>query len=355
MGSDKRLRFAVIGAGLIGPRHAQTVMESPDTELVAIVDPLESSATLARDLDTAHYQSVTDLLASPAKPDAAIICTPNHLHVPLAKKLASAGVHVLVEKPVSVDITSGKDLVRHVSATGVRALVGHHRRFNPYMVAAKAVVSSGTLGTIMAVNGLWALRKPDEYFQHPAAWRQTEAGGVVLINMVHEVDLLHFLFGPITSVHAEKTLSQRRFEADEGAALTLRFRSGVVGSFVVADTVASPWNFESGTGENPMIPKAGQDCYRILGTDGSLSVPDMTVWSYGTAPKSWTSELVQETMPVENGTPFERQLEHFVGVIRGQEVPSCTLQAGLGALMVCEAIRRALKDNSTVQVEQFSL
>ncbi|KAG7111174.1 hypothetical protein HYQ44_009369 [Verticillium longisporum] len=117
------------------------------------------------------------------------------------------------------------------------------------MVAAKTVVSSGTLGTIVAVNGLWALRKPDEYFQHPAAWRQTEAGGVVLINMVHKVDLLRFLFGPITSVHAEKTLSQRGFEADEGAALTLRFRSGVVGSFVLADTVASPWNFESGRGD----------------------------------------------------------------------------------------------------------
>ncbi|PNH41740.1 hypothetical protein VD0004_g5439 [Verticillium dahliae] len=117
------------------------------------------------------------------------------------------------------------------------------------MVAAKTVVSSGTLGTIVAVNGLWALRKPDEYFQHPAAWCQTEAGGVVLINMVHEVDLLRFLFGPITSVHAEKTLSQRGFEADEGAALTLRFRSGVVGSFVLADTVASLWNFESGTGD----------------------------------------------------------------------------------------------------------
>ncbi|KAF3355380.1 hypothetical protein VdG1_04065 [Verticillium dahliae VDG1] len=233
MGSDKRIRFAVIGAGLIGPRHAQTVMENPDTELVAIVDPLESNATLARDLDIAHYQS---------------------LHVPLAKQLASAGVHVLVEKPVSVDITSGKDLARHVSATGV-------------------LVSSGTLGTIVAVNGLWALRKPDEDFQHPAAWCQTEAGGVVLINMVHEVDLLRFLFGPITSVHAEKTLSQRGFEADEGgfeadegAALTLRFRSGVVGSFVLADT-------------------AGQDFYRIPGTDGSLGVPDMRIMCVNCQPR----------------------------------------------------------------------
>ncbi|KAM9874756.1 hypothetical protein VDGL01_11199 [Verticillium dahliae] len=224
MGSDKRIRFAVIGAGLIGPRHAQTVMENPDTELVAIVDPLESNATLARDLDIAHYQS---------------------LHVPLAKQLASAGVHVLVEKPVSVDITSGKDLARHVSATGV------HSRLVRY--AGDDRGRQRALGPPQAGRVLPA----------SAAWRQTEAGGVVLINMVHEVDLLHFLFGPITSVHAEKTLSQRGFEADEGAALTLRFRSGVVGSFVLADT----------------------DFYRIPGTDGSLGVPDMRIMCVNCQPR----------------------------------------------------------------------
>ncbi|KAM0286466.1 hypothetical protein ACHAQH_000892 [Verticillium albo-atrum] len=296
-------KIAVIGAGLIGPRHAQTVIKNPDTELVAIVDPTEVSAALSVELQTNHYPSVTDLLASPDKPDAAIICTPNHLHVPLAKELASAGVHVLVEKPVSVDVASGKDLIQHISDTGVKAL--------------------------------------------------TETGGVVLINMIHEVDLLHYLFGPITSVHAEKTISQRGFDAEEGAALTLRFKSGILESFVIADTVPSPWNFESGTGENPSIPRTGQDFYRVFGTEGSLSVPDMTIWSYRGTTKSWNSDLVKEKVQVEDGTPFESQLEHFVKVIRGQEDPSCTVQAGLGALMVCQAIRQALKDNTTVQVEEF--
>ncbi|KAM0325734.1 hypothetical protein ACHAQA_007034 [Verticillium albo-atrum] len=355
MTSRATIRFAIIGAGLIGPRHARTVVKNPETELVAIVDPMESSAVLAADLNTNYYKNIADLLRSPDKTDAAIICTPNHTHVQVAKELAAAGVHVLVEKPVSADIHNGKELVEHIATTGVKALVGHHRRFNPYMVAAKEIVSSGTLGNIIAVNGLWALQKPEEYFQAPTDWRQTKTGGVVLINMIHEVDLLHYLFGPITSVHAEKTISQRGFEAEEGAALTLRFKSGVVGSFIIADTVPSPYNFESGTGENPLIPKSGQDFYRVFGTEASLSVPDMTIWSYKGKEKSWNSELTRETVRVEEGVPFELQLEHFVKVIREQESPSCTVQAGLGALLVCQAIKEALKSNTTVRVEEFDL
>lgn len=354
--SSPRLRIAIIGAGLIGPRHAQTVVTNPCTELIAIVDPLQGGADLAARLKTVHCRTVADLLASEHKPDAAIICTPNHTHVPLAKELSSGGVHVLIEKPFSADIASGRDLLQHLETTGIKALVGHHRRFNPYMVAAKQIISSGSLGTVLAISGIWATFKPPEYFDSPAEWRRGKTGGVVLINLIHEIDLMHYLFGPIVRVHAEKTVSQRGHEAEEGAALTLRFKSGIVGTFIVTDHAPSPYNFESGTGENPLIPKTCQDFYRIFGTDATLSVPDMTMWSYkGKKQKSWHEELVRETVPVSDGVPFELQLEHFVKVIQGKEEPSCTPQAGLGALLVCEAIRKALEGNITIEVESFKL
>lgn len=353
--SVPNLRFAVIGVGLIGPRHARTVAENPDTDLVAIVDPMPAGATLSKELNCAYYKSVAELLLSPHKPDAAIVCTPNHTHVPVSEELALGGVHVLVEKPISTDITSGRRLVQSFEAASAKALVGHHRRFNPYMVAAKEIVASGSLGRVVAVNGLWTLCKPPSYFEVPTEWRQTATGGVVLINMIHEVDLLHYLFGPITTVHAEKMASQRGFDAEEGAALTLRFKSGVVGSFIVADNVPSPYNFESGTGENPLIPKTGQDFYRVFGTDATLSIPDMTVWSYRGKEKTWHQNLVQDSHPVQAAVPFKLQLEHFVRVIKGEEEPSCTPQAGLGALIVCEAIKRALDANTTIEVEPFEL
>lgn len=233
--TNEPVTFAVIGAGLIGPRHAHTVVNSSNTTLVAICDPLPHGAALATKLQTNHYKTISEMLDSPHKPQAAIICTPNHTHVAIVKQLSAAGIHVLIEKPFSTNIPDGKELIRHLETSGVKSLVGHHRRFNPYMVAAKKIISSGRLGDITAVNGLWATYKPDDYFDPPAEWRRQETGGVILINLVHEIDLLHHMFGPITRVHAEKTISRRGFKAEEGAALIFRFSSGVVGTFVVSD------------------------------------------------------------------------------------------------------------------------
>ncbi|KAK7427264.1 hypothetical protein QQZ08_006200 [Neonectria magnoliae] len=354
MSTFPKVKVAVIGVGLIGPRHARTVLQSTEADLVAVVDLMPRGKVLADELGTHYYKSVTELLESPNKPDAAIICTPNHTHVPITKELSAGGVHVLIEKPFCTDIASGKALLEHLKDTKVKAIVGHHRRFNPYMVKAKEIVSSGSLGNIVAVNGIWATFKPLDYFDPPTDWRRNKTGGVVLINMIHEVDLLQYLFGPITRIHAEKTISQRGFDAEEGAVLTIRFKSGAVGSFLVSDNLPSPYNFEAGTGENPLIPKSGQDFYRVFGTDGSLSVPDMTTWSYAGKQKSWNTELVRENVPVPEGIPFELQLSHFVRVIRHQEAPSCTAEAGLAALSVCQAIKDALEGNTTVEVEPFA-
>ncbi|MCJ1361645.1 hypothetical protein MMC16_000745 [Acarospora aff. strigata] len=351
------VEIAVIGGGLIGPRQAACVLKSPETILIALVDPAPHSERLAAELGTNHYPSVTDLLRSPHKPHAAIVCTPNHTHVPIAKELASSGVHVLVEKPISTDIESGSELIRIAEEAGIRLLVGHHRRFNPYLVATKQAVASGALGDIVAVNGLWTAIKPANYFNAPTEWRRGETGGVILINLIHEVDLMHYLFGPIVRIHAEKTCSRRGHKAEEGAALTFRFKSGVVGTFLISDNVPSPYNFEAGTGENPIIPHVGADFYRIFGTEASLSVPDMTVWSYGDdmSGKSWLNPLPQKKLSVTHAVPFDLQLAHFVRVIRGEEEPSCSGQAGLQALIVCDAVKRALGTGGTVELNMSKL
>ncbi|KAF4120587.1 Oxidoreductase family, C-terminal alpha/beta domain [Geosmithia morbida] len=308
--SSAAVKIAVVGVGLISPRHVQTVVDSPDAQIVAIVDPAPAGATLAEKHGVSHHPSVAALVDSADRPDAAIICRPNHTHAPLARELSSAGVRVLIEKPFSTDVPGGERLIEHLGKTGVRALVGHHRRFNPCIVATKDVIDSGRLGHVVAVNGIWALQKPPppEYFDGPGEWRRESAGGVVLINMIHEIDLLHHLLGPITRVHAEKTASRRGFPAKEGAALTLRFRSGAVGTFILSDNMPSPHNFESGTGENPLVPRTGQDFYRIFGTQASLSAPDMSVWSYADAAEAWGSDMVRGTAEVEPATPFDLQL-----------------------------------------------
>lgn len=349
-------RVAIIGAGLIGPRHAQSVLTNASTELVALVDPASSGAQVAQDLKTAYYASIPAMLEA-IKPDAAIVCTPNHTHVAVARELLAAGIHVLVEKPISDKLDSGRALLEFASQperAHLKLVVGHHRRFNPYVVKTKEIVASGSLGRIVAVNGLWMLFKPDTYFAPPGDWRQRKAsGGVIPINWVHDIDLLQYLFGPVARVHAEKTLPQRPdHEAEEGAALTIRFVSGVVGTFLVCDATPSPHSFETGTGENPMIPRPDGDCdfYRIFGSQASLSVPDMTRCSYDGRPeKSWSQPLAVERFPVEPATPFDLQLQHFVDVIHGAD-PVCPGEEGLRALIVCQAVREALDSGQTVDI-----
>ncbi|GAB1196401.1 hypothetical protein APSETT444_005671 [Aspergillus pseudonomiae] len=246
------LRIVIVGAGLIGPRHAKSVISNPDTELVALIDPIPNAARVAQELQTSYYPTVEAMLQAIPKPDAAIVCTPNHTHVPVSRELLASGIHVLVEKPVSDSIDNGLALL--------------------------------------------------QFAQRPE------------------------------NAHLKLLRPNPPHEAEEGAALTLRFASGVVGTFLVCDATPSPHNFEAGTGENPLIPKcsSGADFYRIFGSDASLSVPDMTRWSYDGRPdKSWNQPLTVEKFDVEEATPFDLQLAHFVDVIQGKAEPSCSDQTVL--------------------------
>ncbi|KAF2687188.1 NAD(P)-binding protein [Lentithecium fluviatile CBS 122367] len=184
----------------------------------------------------------------------------------------------------------------------------------------------------------------------PSLGRIIAVNGPILINLIHEIDILHHWFGPISRVLAEKTPSQRGYEAEEGAAITLRFVNGIVGTFVLSDAVVSPHNFEAGTGENPLIPRVGCDSYRIFGSEGSLSFPDMMRWMYPTK-RSWNEHLQCEQVEVpEKRIPFELQIEHFVNFIRGEESPSCSGRDGLRAVGVCAAIRKSMREGLPVNI-----
>lgn len=207
-----------------------------------------------------------------------------------------------------------------------------------------------SLGKIIAINGLWTIYKPAEYFDPPTEWRRLDSAGPIFINLIHEIDILHYLFGPIIRVFGEGTISQRGYEAEEGAAITLKFASGIVGTFLLSDAVVSPHNFEGGTGENPTIPETGRDFYRIFGSEGSLSVPDMTRSLYN-AKRSWTEQLDHESLDVPDmKIPFELQIEHFVKAIRGLEEPSCSGIEGLRAVVVCEAIKRSMREQRPIDI-----
>ncbi|KAI7202863.1 NAD(P)-binding protein [Hortaea werneckii] len=347
-----KINVAVIGTGVIGPRHAKSVVSCEDATLFCLVDPSPAAAQIAQDFNVPLFGSVREMQEAGVAPDAAIVCTPNKTHVAVSEELLEIGVHVLVEKPISTTIESGRRLVEAAEQSGRHLLVGHHRRFNPFVTATKQALLENKIGRPIAVSGLWMTFKPPEYYQAPMEWHaQAGDGGPILINLVHEVDILQYLLGPITRVHAEQTISQRGHEAEEGAAILLRFASGVVGTFVLSDATPSPHSFEQGTGENPLLPQSGRDFYRIFGSEGTLSVGDMTLWKFGDGEqKTWTSKIGSSEVAVGKEVPFDEQIEHLVRVVRDEEQPRCTGKDGLSALMVCDAVKTAIATSKPVDI-----
>ncbi|KAM3084139.1 hypothetical protein ACMFMF_001496 [Clarireedia jacksonii] len=350
--------IALIGSGLIGPRHAQSILRNPQTILHSLTDPAPS-------LSTPYHESISSLLSSTPLPTAVLICTPNSTHVSISTSCIEAGIrYVLVEKPISTSIQEGVRLLSAVEERGAVLLVGHHRRFNSYLIAAKAELESGKLGRVVAVQGIWALKKPQSYFDGIGEWRRNgKSGGVVLINLIHEIDLLQYLLGKVVAVSAFESEKTRGYDAEEGCAIILKFETGVVGSFLLSDAVPSPWNFEAGTGENPSIPKVDKDegaggFYRILGTKGSVSVPDMTRFVYedGKGESAWNDVLRREELQVnESIVPFDEQIKNLVQVAKEGKEPVCGGKEGLSAMIVCEAVRCSMKYGETVRIDGLKL
>lgn len=338
---DPPVKIAVIGAGLIGHRHIKHILEESHCQLAGVIDPDIQARSLAEKAGTAYYRDIAPFL-NESDAEGVIIATPNDTHTTIGIKCARAGLHLLVEKPIDSNPAAAANLIAVAKEAGVKVLVGHHRRFNPYIEATKHILDDGRLGTVTAVSALWTALKPPSYFN--AVWRRKQGGGPVLINLIHDVDNLRYLFGDVARIYAESGNAIRGYPVEDTAAILIRFQSGVLGTVITSDTVASPYNFESATGENPLYHSAAQDCYRIFGTEASLSFPDMTLWRYtGKGEQGWECPISNEKIVVVPGIPLVKELRHFCDVIRQGSLPRCSGEEGLKTLKTTMAVADAVR------------
>lgn len=340
------VRLAVMGAGLIGRRHIQHVRAEPDAELVAVVDPTDAGRQVATENGVQWHASFSDVLAT-ERPDGVIVATPNQVHVENGLEAVAAGIPLLVEKPIADDLAEGERLVTAAERAGIPLLVGHHRRHNPIMRAAREIVSSGRLGRIVAVNALFWLYKPDDYFD--LSWRREAGAGPVFLNLIHDVDNLRYLIGEVVAVQAVESNAVRGNAVEETSAIILEFASGVLATVSVCDTVVAPWSWEMTTGENPAYPVADEACYLLAGTAGSLSLPKLEVW-FNDARPGWWEPLQRSRLGVVARDPLALQIRHFAAVIRGQEAPLVDGREGLRTLEVITAIKQAARTGQRVSL-----
>ncbi|MER1968987.1 Gfo/Idh/MocA family oxidoreductase [Castellaniella sp. GW247-6E4] len=346
----QKLKIAILGAGLIGRQHILRIQASASCVLSAVVDPMPAARVLAAEIGVPYFENLAQLFAA-GRPDGVVIGTPNALHVEQALECLAAGVPALIEKPVAHTLAEGERLVRAVGAADVPFLVGHHRAHSPIMALARDAVRSGRLGRLVAVTGSAMFCKPDDYFVE-APWRKQPGGGPILINMIHEIDNLRALCGEIVEVQATVSNATRGFEVEDTAALCLRFDSGVLGTFLVSDTVASPRSWEQTSQENKAYDTyPDEDCYILAGTVGSLAVPTMRLRTYASAAdRSWWKPFETHVLDLHREDPLALQIEHFAAVIRGEAQPLVSVRDGVQNLRVVEAIGQAAREGRRVSV-----
>jgi len=345
-----KTRIAVAGAGYIGLAHIGVVQTNVSCMLSAIVDPSPGAAVVAAQSGVPLYASIDELLARD-RPDGLVLATPNALHVPQALQCIDAQLPILLEKPIATTVAEGQTLVDTVERTGAKVLIGHHRAHSPIMAKAKQVVESGQLGRLVTVMGSATFLKPNHYFDE-GPWRREIGGGPILINMIHEVHNLRMLCGDIVAVQAFASNGTRGFTVEDTVAINLRFANGVLGTFMLSDTAASPRSWEQTSQENKAYPSYDdEDCYVIAGTNGSLSVPTMRLKTYPhPEDRSWWKPFEVGTVGMVRDDPLKHQMAHFGAVVRGEVDPLVTARDGLQNLKITEAIAQAAHTGRMVEL-----
>ena len=350
------VRLGVVGTGLMGARHVELVQACDMCSLVGICDVDSSRKTIADALNVPFCRTPEDLIER-EKPSGVIIATPNAHHAVIAEVFAKRSVHMLIEKPIADTLPQAMRIAETANHSGARVLVGHHRRHSPLTQKARELVRSGALGQLIGVSVLWALMKPEEYFD--VEWRrERHVGGPLLINLIHDLDSLRFICGEIREVYARTSSAIREFDVEDSLSISIAFDNGALGSVLASDATPAAWSYEATVGENPRYFRTNENCYHFLGTKASLAFPTMQFWRYADpSRKGWEHPMEQSRIAVNAADPLEIQLEHFCRVVRGEEEPVMNAREGVQSLAVAIAVQKSASkgrpiDPSTLLAER---
>ncbi|MGO8911183.1 MAG: Gfo/Idh/MocA family protein [Bradyrhizobium sp.] len=256
------IRFGLLGCGRIAKRHSELLGGGhvDRASLVAVCDPIRARAgAIASKFGVGAHYDIDDFLAR-KDIDAVAVLTPSGMHSEHVIACASAGKHVVVEKPMALRLQDADDMIRACDQAGVKLFIVKQNRFNVPVIKAREALEAGRFGKLIlgTVRVRWCR---DQAYYDQDKWRGTWAydGGVLTNQASHHVDMLEWFFGDVDSVHARAITALARIETEDTAVATLKFRNGALG-IIEATTAARPTDLEgslSVLGEKGTVEIAG--------------------------------------------------------------------------------------------------
>ena len=334
--------FAVVGAGLVGPRHAQAAAQAAGGRLVAVVDTVAERAQELAGQYGADWYTELDPVLSRDDVHVVNICLPTRLHLDIGEKAVAAGKHVVMEKPLELTLERADRLLAAARANGVHIAAIFNRRFIPALKATQRAVEEGLLGDVLVADMYFKGYRSQEYYDG-SGWRGTwamEGGGALINQGIHGIDLLCWIAGPVARVFGYADHLRREIEADDTTVGVVRYASGAMGVI------------QGMTSIQPPLP----DRLEFHGTLGSIQISaySLTRWDVPGA-ESWRAEVEEEERShlatVRNLADIGHftQIADMVGVVREGRPPAISGDEGRQALEVTLAIYESARSGQEVR------
>ncbi len=358
----EKLRFGILGCGVIGPHHARAISGLESAELVAVADVVpELAEELAGEYGCSYYASLEQMLSG-VELDAVCVCTPSGMHAEGALAALEAGKDVVIEKPVDVTLNAADLLIEAQRATGRRVAVVSQHRFDSATRAVHEALTRGEFGRLTSGSAEVRWWRSQSYYDS-GGWRGTwelDGGGVLINQAIHSIDLLQWLMGPVLEVTAYTgLLAHERIEVEDTAVAILKFANGTLGT-IVATTAAYPGltariavHGDRGSAvidddELTYFHVAGEgqegDAY---GAGGGENQAEQVMARYGeVGPGSGAG-----ADPGSLSMAHRDQILDFVEAVRGGREPLVNLQEGRKPLAIIQGIYESARTGGPVRIE----
>jgi predicted dehydrogenase len=346
--SDTVYGIALIGAGNIARTHALAIAELPNARLLAIYDTVEPACrALAQEAGDVDWTCDLDELLTRRDVDVVSICTPSGTHADLGARAALAGKHLIVEKPIDVTLKRADRLIAVAQEQGVKLAGIFPYRFMRGAQLAKEAIAQGRLGRLVLADAYVKWYRSQAYYHGWHGTRQLDGGGALINQSIHNIDLVQWLAGPVSSVFAQTATLAHEMETEDAASAVLTFENGALG---VIQGATSCW---------PGDPARAE----FHGTEGTIVLEEgrITSWQLADASpeeaRAMTALEDQEGHTFDDPTavshvPHRMQIEDMLSAIEEDREPRIS---GAGARKALEIIRAAYLSAKRGEVMQLPL
>ena len=310
-----------MGYGSIGKRHIQNLSNYSDIEIIVCTKRKQDIF-----LKKNKCKVIKSLKKSISEnPDFAIISNVTSLHIETAIELANAGIHFLIEKPLSHNQNGVKKLLNVIKTKKLITLIGCHLRFHPCIIKIKEIIEKKKIGKVLAVQAQNSSYLPDwhpyENYKESYAAKKELGGGVVLTS-IHELDYLYWLFGKINDVFSISDKSgDLELSCDDMSSSLLKFKAGIVGE-VHLDFF-----------QKTIIRQCN-----IIGTKGIIScnINLNRIKLYNPITKKWSVQLELKNYDINE--VYKRELDHFIKCVKNNKKSINDVGEGINVLKIALSI-----------------